>query len=592
MYGPTEATIISAVLEIDRRKIHEMENLTSVPIGSGTGNTVLLVLDTYLKLCPGNITGELYIGGDGVAMGYLNNPELTMEKFIFSPNFLTSSLPNFPLYRSGDRVLRLADGNIEFLGRIDQQVKVRGYRIELAEIETALLKNREIKEAVVLTHEDKNGDKYLCAYLVGDAELSIPALRETLAKQLPDYMIPAYYVPLKEIPLTPNGKLDRNALPKPGFKKEEILTPRNEIEAKLVELWADILEIEKDLIGIDSDFFQLGGHSLKATILVSRISKIFNRTVPLIEIFKTPTIQSLAAYINASAFDTGAAKDEKPLLLKPGTDKTLHLFFIHDGTGEVDGYIEFCKHLSPGFHCWGLRADRLENLAPQTWTIETLAKNYIAMIKKVQPHGPYFIIGWSLGGTIAHAMSLQLEQANEEIAFLALVDSPAPSPAPTVPAMKFDLESELHIIKAYLNGSGIEEKLIHVTQLSQLWGTAADALEAGQYDIESIKKEITQYGMPALPNFQQLSIRESLYYLNVGRTLAQARAYYNPTGKVHANVHFFKAGKSIVKHQGWKNYCHRQMKLHKLSGDHYSIFRDPEVIPFAETFNKLLEKKE
>ncbi|MCU0287951.1 MAG: amino acid adenylation domain-containing protein, partial [Acidobacteria bacterium] len=397
MYGPTEATIISAVLEIDRRKIHEMENLTSVPIGSGTGNTVLLVLDTYLKLCPGNITGELYIGGDGVAMGYLNNPELTMEKFIFSPNFLTSSLPNFPLYRSGDRVLRLADGNIEFLGRIDQQVKVRGYRIELAEIETALLKNREIKEAVVLTHEDKNGDKYLCAYLVGDAELSIPALRETLAKQLPDYMIPAYYVPLKEIPLTPNGKLDRNALPKPGFKKEEILTPRNEIEAKLVELWADILEIEKDLIGIDSDFFQLGGHSLKATILVSRISKIFNRTVPLIEIFKTPTIQSLAAYINASAFDTGAAKDEKPLLLKPGTDKTLHLFFIHDGTGEVDGYIEFCKHLSPGFHCWGLRADRLENLAPQTWTIETLAKNYIAMIKKVQPHGPYFIIGWSLG---------------------------------------------------------------------------------------------------------------------------------------------------------------------------------------------------
>ncbi|HLP46163.1 MAG TPA: amino acid adenylation domain-containing protein, partial [Candidatus Kapabacteria bacterium] len=289
MYGPSETTIWSTI-----KKLSGKENIT---IGKPIINTQIYILNKYLKIQPVGIPGEMYIGGDGVAKGYLNRPELTAEKF--DRDLWIDKIFAGVFYCTGDLARWLEDGNIEFLGRIDQQVKLRGFRIELGEIENLLLKHDRVKDAVVSLREDNSGDKYLCAYIVSDKEYKISELREFLAKELPDYMMPAHFIPMEQLPLTPGGKTDRRALPLPeiGLNTGAFIAPRNWVEIKLQEIWQAVLK-SPGVIGITDDFFQLGGHSLRATALASRIQKELNVSVPLTEIFKRPTIKRLAEYID------------------------------------------------------------------------------------------------------------------------------------------------------------------------------------------------------------------------------------------------------------------------------------------------------
>ncbi|HLP59831.1 MAG TPA: amino acid adenylation domain-containing protein, partial [Candidatus Deferrimicrobium sp.] len=301
MYGPTECTIISAVYEIERLGVNALASrgLSSVPIGVAVGITGLMILDNYKKMCPMNVTGELYIAGNGVACGYLNNPELTNQKFLktqMSESFF-KTVPGF-YYKTGDLARWLSDGNIEFLGRIDQQVKIRGFRIELGEIEKRLTKYPGIKQAIVLDLAGEQ-DKYLCAYVISDKEYGLTELRGFLAEALPDYMIPSYFVAIKKVPLSANGKINRRALPKPGLNLvDRYIAPTNEIEKKLVVLWAELLGISSSRISIDDNFFHLGGHSLKATQLTARIHRLFNVEISLVELFKNPTVRGTASVIS------------------------------------------------------------------------------------------------------------------------------------------------------------------------------------------------------------------------------------------------------------------------------------------------------
>ncbi|MCK4763469.1 MAG: amino acid adenylation domain-containing protein, partial [Candidatus Aminicenantes bacterium] len=341
-YGPTENTTFSTTFPVEK------DYGERLPIGKPISNSSVYILNKYKKLQPIGIPGELYVGGDGLARGYLNNPQLTAEKFLSlsfdldrsdksepitlyrtgegaahppskltsgrSSNFTGHNLP-ITLYRTGDLACRLPDGNIEFLGRIDHQVKVRGVRIELGEIENRLIEQNEVKEAVVIAREDKTGDKYLCAYIVAssmeqgtvsgedtDRGLSSSKLREYLSFRLPDYMAPSYFVFLERMPLNPNGKVDLKALPEPGLGESEVeyVAPRNEIEKKLVGIWSEILGLEKEIIGIDADFFQLGGHSLRATILTAKIHKKLAVKVPLVELFQKSTIRKLALFLETA----------------------------------------------------------------------------------------------------------------------------------------------------------------------------------------------------------------------------------------------------------------------------------------------------
>ncbi len=344
MYGPTEATIISAVLEIDRLSGNGFQELSSIPIGQAVGNGDLLVLDENLKPCPVNIPGELFIGGEGLSRGYLNSPEMTLEKFISVPTYTSAPRLTERLYRTGDQVRWLLDGNIEFLERIDQQVKIRGFRIELGEIESQILKYPSIKEAIVTVRETEKREKYLCAYIVAGSREQGTAgreLREYLSRDLPDYMIPTYFICLDNIPLNANGKIDRKALPEPDFvdTRERYLVPRDETEKKLAAIWSEILGISEHLIGIDDNFFELGGHSLNASRLTARILQAFNVRIPLTEIFRIPFIRKLSTHLKNIEKDEfvppTAAEKKEYYALSPSQKR---FYFIHELASQSTGY--------------------------------------------------------------------------------------------------------------------------------------------------------------------------------------------------------------------------------------------------------------
>jgi len=291
-YGPTEATVGATA----HRGVTP-ENVSV--IGTPVFNTSVFILKEGRNLAPLGVPGELCISGTGIARGYLNRPELTAERFLHVFHRSYKSYMSY-IYRTGDLARWLPNGNIEFLDRIDHQVKIRGFRIEVEEIEEQLLTHEEIKKTLVLAKEDEKGDKCLCAYIVPQAPHSLNPykLRKYLLKGLPEYMIPSHFIFLDQIPLTPNGKIDRKLLPEPEIKSGKHSTaPRNEVEEQLAEIWSEVLGIETNIIVIDSNFFELGGHSLNATVMSAKIHKKLDIKISLVDIFKAPTIEELASLI-------------------------------------------------------------------------------------------------------------------------------------------------------------------------------------------------------------------------------------------------------------------------------------------------------
>jgi len=302
-YGPTETTICAASYNYPS---HEPEG-EIVPIGIPLSNYQVILLDAADQLVPQGMPGEICISGAGVSRGYINNPELTAEKFTAHPYFKEKRM-----YRTGDLARLLPEGNLRFIGRRDHQMKIRGFRIELGEIESRLLKYTAIKDAVVTARTGNDGDKYLCAYFVAGT-IDITELREFLSAALPNYMIPSYFLQLENLPLTPSGKVDRKALPEPGIKTgKDVVPPRDEIEKKLVEIWSEVLARDAlpasqlyESIGIDDHFFELGGHSLKAAIVISMIYNVFNVHLTLAQLFTRPTIRDLSQYIRGAVTGRG-----------------------------------------------------------------------------------------------------------------------------------------------------------------------------------------------------------------------------------------------------------------------------------------------
>ncbi|MCP3742746.1 amino acid adenylation domain-containing protein, partial [Rossellomorea sp. BNER] len=289
-YGPTESTIGCVAGEIDLDQIDMFSNV----IGKPLDNIKAYILDPDRNLTPIGVPGELYISGDGLAKGYVNKPELTAEKFIESP-FDSGKR----MYKTGDLVKRLSDGRMEFIGRIDSQVKVRGYRIELGEVENLLLGHPEIKEAAVTNRENEAGETYLTAYMAGHRALDVSEVRSYVKDRLPHYMVPAYFMVLDTMPLTKNGKVNRKELPEPdssGMVTTDYAAPENDLQKTMADIWTDILGVEK--VGIHDNFFDLGGHSLKATVLISKLHKYFDVEIPISKLFEFPTIQLISTFID------------------------------------------------------------------------------------------------------------------------------------------------------------------------------------------------------------------------------------------------------------------------------------------------------
>jgi enterobactin synthetase component F len=410
-YGPTETTVWSTVFELDAE-----ESIDAPPIGHPILNTRLYVLDANQQPVQTGAVGELYIAGAGVAKGYLHHHQLTEERFLADP--FTGS--GTRMYRTGDLVYWSDKGLLHFVGRADGQVKIRGHRVELGEIECQLVRHAAIAEAAVTVHREQDDAPSLLGYVVmrEGMHVSLDALRQHLAKFLPDYMIPAQLIVLDAMPLTPSGKLDRKALPVPArSSKTAYAEPMTGIEKKLAALWQQVLGVER--IGLHDNFFQLGGDSLKAAEMVARFPEHFGTELPLASLFEASTISGLAGYLQRAESSSDPLGMVLPLRM---ARHERPLFCIHPAVGLSWGYAGLLRYLDDKVPVYGLQSRGLHGgTLPES--IAEIAADYLAQMRRVQPEGPYRLLGWSLGGLIAHEAAAQLQYAGEQVEFLALLDA-------------------------------------------------------------------------------------------------------------------------------------------------------------------------
>jgi amino acid adenylation domain-containing protein len=442
LYGPTEACIDATVYNYTPENSAEI-----VPIGRPIANTRVYILDAYQNPVPVGVTGELHIGGTGLARGYLHRPGLTEQKFITSP-FCQDYEKK--LYKTGDLTRYLADGQIEYLGRSDHQVKIRGFRIELTEIEAVLSQYPPIKQAIVLVKTDHLGAR-LVAYLLVPDDFSLDplSLRDFLKKQLPDYMIPADFLVLTSWPLTPNGKVDRQALL--SLELTSLRTqgygtaPRNHLEVTLLHIWTEILETEN--LGIEDNFFEFGGHSLLAVRLLNQVEKHFHRKLSLAAFFQEPTIEGLAKLLSQTSYQISPVT---LVPLQPKGDKS-PFYCVHAIGGSVACYWQLSRCLKPERPFYGLQSPQLSDSELSFSSLEEMAQFYLAEIIARQPQGPYYLGGWSFGGLIAYEMARQLQARQQEVASLILLDTFAPVLSSTV--LDLDSSQLMAFFATHLGGS-------------------------------------------------------------------------------------------------------------------------------------------
>ncbi len=424
MYGPTETTVWSTVQQIRTKE--------AIDIGRSIDRTAVYILDATKQLCPIGVTGEIYIGGAGVAKGYFKRPELTQERFVkdpFTPGF------GDRMYGTGDLGRMRSDGTFECFGRLDHQVKIRGYRIELGEIEVALKQLPEVADAVVIPWEVTPGDARLSAYII--AEGTAPEseqLRNVLRKSLPGYMVPSWFTVMAQFPTTPNGKIDRKALPGPDAKLEVQsplrVAPRSETEKALAVLWARTLDVTHP--SITDNFFDVG-HSLLAARLFGQIEKEMGVSLPLSVLFSHPTIEMLSAYIDGQVDELGYYELKYVVPIKP-RGRATPVFCIHGAGGNVLNFESLARHIDADCPLYAIQARGVHGTETPFDTIEKTASAYLEEVMEIQPTGPYIIMGYCAGGVVAFEMARQIQLKGDMVRDLILIDTFRPGVGYTIPS--------------------------------------------------------------------------------------------------------------------------------------------------------------
>jgi amino acid adenylation domain-containing protein len=570
LYGPTEDTTYSTFV------LTERGGSGPVTIGRPISNTQVYVLDRNKQPVPIGIVGELYLGGAGLARGYLNRPDLTAEKFIPNP---FSKEPGARLYRTGDLARYLPDGQIEFRGRSDFQVKVRGFRVELGEIEAALLSHSAVREAVVTAVGEFQNINRLVAYVVLNENhgAQVSDLRSFLHKRLPEYMIPSAFLVLDKLPLTSNRKVNRRALPVPDEIRPELIVTlqpaRDDLEVKLTQIWEDVLQVHP--IGVKDNFFDLGGHSMLALNLLAQLRGIFNHDLRLSMLMKAPTIESLAAALRQ--YRGGGAQKSSLVTINQGGSKR-PIFFVHPIGGNVICYVELARHLGLDQPFYALQSKGLDGEQPPLKRIEDMAKRYIDEMRAVQPVGPYVLGGWSMGGIIVFEMGRQLKTRGQDVAMLALVDATI-----AVTNKQFEQADETAFLTMFMtdlmqSSGSIELNPKHLKRLGpdeQL----ATLLENAK------KAEI----IPPSIGVEQLRNLLLIFKENILATWQYVPEVYP------GNIILFRAEEqplelSKYKNLGWDDWASEGVEEHLIPGNHYSILREPNVKRLAEVLNKFIQK--
>jgi thioesterase domain-containing protein/acyl carrier protein len=538
-YGPTETSVI--VTSYEPKDSEELP--TVLPIGRPIANTKIYILSKNLQMLPVGVAGDLYVSGPGLARGYLNRPETTAEKFVPDP---FSQEPGARMYKSGDLARYLASGEIEFAGRTDDQVKIRGYRVELEEIEAVLGAHPGAHEVVVMARENSSGEKSLVAYLVPSRE-QIPTaseLRSYLTKKLPHYMVPAAVVLLEAMPKTPNGKVDKRALPAPKAADfaatQEYVAPNSELETQLTKIWETVLD--KKPVGIRDNFFELGGHSLLAARLMHRIEQQLGKRLPLSALLQAPTIEQLTKLMGEGSGSWSSLVPLQPQGTRPP------FFCVHGVGGNVVGFRDLVRHLGTDQPFYALQPQGLDGKQACLTSIPLMAQRYIEEIRRVQPAGPYRIGGYSFGGVVAYEMAQMLEAQGESVALLALFDA--------YPGKE---ESRGEKLKQVLT-LPLKERVSFI-------------LKKGSFVVMTLRKRIELQFLPrALRNVRQACSKAAGDY--------DVRPY--PGRVTLFRVREKSADSLNDPYAIWWRVAEGGVELREINGDHLSLLKEPQVRFLAE----------
>ena len=549
-YGLTEATIDSSFHEGPCPEADDRP----VPIGRPFPGTRLYILDREMRPSPPGVAGELYVGGSGVARGYSSDPRRTASRFVPDPFDEAGGR----IYRTGDRARWAAGGVVELLGRLDGQVKVRGHRVELGEVEAALLKHEAVREAVVVaTPADADGVR-LVAYVAGHPGRLVPAeaVRRSLRDRLPRPMIPSRFVALKALPRTSAGKVDRDALPPPsGSRDDGFIPPRDDVERRVAAIWEGLLGVRP--LGSGDDFFDLGGHSLLAVRLASRIEEEFGRSLPLSTLFLSTTVEGLAERLRAPAVE----RARSPLIEFGTSGQVASLAMVHPVGGGVLCYGPLARSLDGALGVLGLQAAGLEGDGEPENDLTRMAARYVEALVEAQPEGPYRLGGWSLGGVVAFEMARQLEAKGLEVALLALIDSTSPGPA-RGPSVLDEFESMATFAADLVRSSGRDA----APWIDRLRTGDLAAFEAGGFDPSAFDPELlAEVGPDRLRR-----------HYEVFRANRRALAAYDPAPYRGRAVRIV-AEASEDSTQGWDVLVQGGLTTYTLPGDHYSILQKPSV---------------
>jgi amino acid adenylation domain-containing protein len=561
-YGPTETTIYSTGTRITAQD-------TVITIGRPVANTHVYILDEHMQETTAEEEGELYIGGDGVARGYMNRADLTAERFIESVHG--------KLFRTGDLGKWTKDGSIYLFGRADHQIKIRGFRIEPGEIEACLLEQIGIRDAVVIAREDIPGNKILVAYIipVHNGEEQVAGWRRTLQQSLPDYMVPHEYVLLDHFPLTPNGKTDRTALPRPLKKPAagdgHVYT---DTEKMIAGIWKETLET--DTIGIDDDFFDAGGHSLIAVEIMCRLEEATGKRLPIAALFEAPTIRLLSRFIESE--DAHAAWQSLVPVKTSGNNPPLYI--VHGDGLNVMVFNSMARNLDPLQPVFGLQPKGMSGLDEPDESIEEMAAYYISLITANHPHGPYLLAGYSFGGIVAFEMARQLRQSGHTVSMLAMFDTNVGNINYT-DSRRGRLWQKIQLQVP---------KMLFITRSFTKY--PKDVL---RYQCHVIKRKwrsvLAGIGLAELPEKKQLSEHEKRVFEK------HQQAYHKYEMKCfEICVDLFRVTQRLYflddpRYLGWKRLAGKGVAVHEVPGDHRTFLLPPNDAVFADRLQAVINKR-
>jgi amino acid adenylation domain-containing protein len=571
MYGPTETTIWSSLKQVSTTD-------AIITIGKPIANTQLYILNEDLQPVKPGATGEIFIGGDGVAPGYLNRTELTLERFILDPFATTAS---GKLYRTGDLGRFLNNGEVQCLGRTDQQVKVRGYRIEPQEVAFHVNRLKFIKDSVVVARNDAANNINLVAYvtirqkLTTDAGLQIKSWRDELKNVLLEYMVPQYIVIIDDFPLTPNGKIDLQSLPEPDYSQNRAayVAPRTSIEQQVTEIWKKYLKLDK--ISIYDDFFELGGHSLTAVEIMTALEKETGKTLPLASLFNHSTVEKLALLLK---MDGKSVTWDSLVPIKPLGDK-MPLYIVHGAGLNVLLFNTLAMNMDPNQPVYGLQARGMNGIDEPFNRMEDIAGHYVSEILAQNPVGPYALAGYSFGGIIAFEMARQLDKMGKEVKMLAMFDTYAYRSDYFDPFLKkffnrlwFFIKQVMHSILLFLKRPA----------------------ETYKYKKEMLKRRVIRKYWDMRYGKEQKQEGFFGYANKIDVMNEEAERNYKLSPQP-LTVQIFRAKQHTFymedfKYLGWKPYALKGVNVHDIPGEHNKIFAPPNDKVFARILQDCLNK--